>query len=305
MRAPARIDFGGGWTDVPPYCDNEGGFVCNVAIDLCSTAKVTSAVAPSVSDDPLIAAAMQYSGVGDATITLSSDFPIGSGLGGSAAASAAVLGGLRVWRGLPIDLVALAEAGRAMEVEHMGIAGGRQDHYASTHGGVLALEFSSEVVAKRIEMLPETVAELERRAILIYTGESRISGDTITAVLDSYLAREKPVLDALENMKGLAVRMAEALNSGDIGLLGEAVAEHWRWQRSLHTAIPTEKIDEIIARATSAGAVGCKALGASGGGTVLLIAGEDNADAIRESVRGLGEELSFGVDLDGVREVVD
>lgn len=33
-RSPVRMDFGGGWTDTPPYTLREGGRVCNVAIDL-------------------------------------------------------------------------------------------------------------------------------------------------------------------------------------------------------------------------------------------------------------------------------
>src|ERR1019366_10050194 len=60
MRAPTRIDLGGGWTDVPPYCDNEGGFVCNVAIDRYATATLSAngeVGATSSADAPLMQAA--------------------------------------------------------------------------------------------------------------------------------------------------------------------------------------------------------------------------------------------------------
>jgi fucokinase len=34
VRAAARIDFGGGWTDTPPYCLERGGTVLNAAVEL-------------------------------------------------------------------------------------------------------------------------------------------------------------------------------------------------------------------------------------------------------------------------------
>jgi D-glycero-alpha-D-manno-heptose-7-phosphate kinase len=47
-RAPARIDFGGGWTDVPPYSDERGGCVCCAAIDLHAIATVVKDAEASV-----------------------------------------------------------------------------------------------------------------------------------------------------------------------------------------------------------------------------------------------------------------
>jgi D-glycero-alpha-D-manno-heptose-7-phosphate kinase len=78
------------------------------------------------------------------------------------------------------------------------------------------------------------------------------------------------------------------------------VAEQWRHQRSLHPAIPTPLIDEIIAQGVAAGAVGAKALGASGGGCVLLIAKRGKSDEVRKAVARLGELLSFSVAERGV-----
>jgi D-glycero-alpha-D-manno-heptose-7-phosphate kinase len=95
--------------------------------------------------------------------------------------------------------------------------------------------------------------------------------------------------------------MAESLGAGDIDALAALVAEQWMHQRSLHPAIPTPLIDEIIARGTNAGAAGAKALGASGGGCVLLIARDGRSDEVRSAVAPLGELLSFTVDEYGVQ----
>ena len=107
-RAPTRIDFGGGWTDVPPYPSAHGGFVCNVAITRYATATVT----PGIDDRsvPLATAALQRARLADVRVELNNDFPVGAGLGGSSAAGVTLAGALAAWRGesLPrVDLSAL------------------------------------------------------------------------------------------------------------------------------------------------------------------------------------------------------
>jgi D-glycero-alpha-D-manno-heptose-7-phosphate kinase len=301
-KAPTRIDLGGGWTDVPPYCTREGGFVCNVAIDLY--AKVTLSDAPAGArpekDDKLIEAALRRSGLTGVHASMTTDYPVGAGLGGSSAASAAILGALRIWRDVEWDLCDIAEEGRVIEVEDLGIAGGRQDHYAATHGGALGLRFTDVVDVNRIALTDAAKQSLERRALIIYTGESRISGDTITAVTDGYLSRDRRVLASLARMRELAELMAAEVASGDIDDLGEMVAEHWEFQRNLHPAIPTPLIDEIIAAARKAGAIGAKALGASGGGCVLILARDEGTRDVRRAVEKLGTILPFQIALEGL-----
>jgi len=303
-RAPTRIDLGGGWTDVPPYCDREGGFVCNVAIALYAKVRLSSAKDGSHSrrsDVALVRAALVRSGVEDAAVAMENDFPVGAGLGGSSAASAALLTALAEWQGARWDRAAIAEEGRRIEVENLGIAGGRQDHYAATHGGALGLTFTSSVAVRNIPLSEQMRHNLASRSILVYTGESRISGDTITAVLGAYERGETRVVTALGRMRELAKEMAARLERGDLDDVGELIAEHWDHQRALHPSIPTARIDEIIARARAAGALGSKAMGASGGGCVLILARANNADRIRDVVRPLGDILDFEVDTDGVR----
>lgn len=296
-RAPTRIDLGGGWTDVPPYCDREGGFVCNVAINRYATATLTEGPGDS-SAIPLVRAALKRTGV-QCNVSLSSDFPVGAGLGGSSAASAALLAALDEWAGRPRDRTALAELGRAIEVEDLGVAGGRQDHYAAAYGGALGLTFTGSTLVRRLRVTEETLSDLAARSLLVYTGESRISGDTITAVLGAYERRDRRVLRALARMKELAREMATALERGDLDALGEMLSDHWTHQRALHPSIPTERIDEIVARAKATGALGSKAMGASGGGCVLIVGRPERMDALRAGMSGLGELLEFAFDRDG------
>lgn len=314
VRAPTRIDLGGGWTDVPPYCNEEGGFVCNIAITRYAVATVRAsetyralgAAAPDAAHaDPLIGATLRRSGMLDVELSLINDFPVSAGLGGSSAASAALIGALARWRGIEWNLADIAEEGRRIEVEEMGIAGGRQDHYAATHGGALALTFTDAVQVRRLTISSGMQAEFERRALLVYTGESRVSGSTITAVLDAWRAGDAGVVDALKAMKALARLMADALEAGGLDELGGLLAEHWAHQRSLHPAIPTPHIDEIIMRAQSAGAIGWKAMGASGGGCVLVLCDVGGVDAVRAAIAPLGTPIPFAIDYVGLAEQVD
>jgi D-glycero-alpha-D-manno-heptose-7-phosphate kinase len=301
-RAPTRIDLGGGWTDVPPYCDREGGFVCNVAITRYAVARLTAtnrAPSAGATEEPLVRAALKRSGVSDVDVKLENDFPTGAGLGGSSAASAALLSALAECRGHKWDRAELAEEGRRIEVEELGIAGGRQDHYAATFGGALALTFTTGVSVRRIPVSPLIREDLPARSILIYTGQSRISGDTIRAVLGAYEDGDARVIGALQRMRQIAQEMAAALERDDLDSVGVMLGEHWEHQRGLHPSIPTPRIDDIVARSLRSGALGAKAMGASGGGCVLIIARRDNVDRVRDVVRPLGQILDFRVDESG------
>ena len=286
---------------MPPYSDREGGFVCNVAIDRYAIVRLTDRAASHAADQlPLVRAAIARAGLDGVSVSVASDFPVGAGLGGSSAVSAALLAAIAEWRGEPIDRSAIAEAGRALEVEELGIPGGRQDHYAATYGGALALTFGRATAVRRLTLAADVATELCARAILIYTGQSRISGDTITAVLGAYERGDDAVLRALRSMRELAVAMADELEAGHLDAVGALLAEHWRHQRSLHPSIPTARIDEIVLRAYEAGALGAKATGASGGGCVLIMCPLDGAERVRRAVQPLGELLEFRVDDRGV-----
>jgi D-glycero-alpha-D-manno-heptose-7-phosphate kinase len=239
--------------------------------------------------------------VGAARIEVRSDFPIGAGLGGSSAAGVATVAALAEAQGEQLTRTSIAELSREIEIADLGIPGGRQDHYAAAYGGALGLRFSAGGVdVRRIPLSAQLRADIERRCVIVYTGQSRISGDTIKAVMGAYASRDPTVLAALRAMRENAEQMTGALADGDLDRLAALVDEQWTRQRSLHPAIPTPLIDEIISRANDAGAAGAKALGASGGGCVLVIAKNDRVSAVRDVVSSLGEPLPFSIDQIGV-----
>lgn len=307
-RAPVRIDFGGGWTDVPPYPQEEGGCVCNLAIARYATARLRERgaglhVDAHDDDQALPRAALARAGIMNVSLQLRNDFPRGAGLGGSSAAGVAIQAALAAWRSEAADATALAERSRAVETEGLHVPGGSQDHYAAALGGALELRFGAGTEARRIPLSAERRAELERRCIVGFTGESRISGHTITAVIDAYRAREARVTTSLRRMKALAARMAHVLECGSLDELAALVDEHWRFQRGLHERISTPGIERMLEVARRAGATGGKALGASGGGSVLVIAPDAAVDAVRDAVASVAAPLPFTIDTDGARLV--
>ncbi len=257
---------------------------------------------------PLVVAALRRAGY-QGRVTLASDFPIGAGLGGSSAAGVALAAALAAAIAAAPEQhphpAWLAEWSRALEVEELGIAGGRQDHYAAAFGGALGLTFGDRASGDSVsvEQIPLTAAAhaaLEARITLVYTGESRMSGDTITAVLDAYRDRAPRVVEALDRMAVLARGMRSALHAADVTTLAALVDEHWIHQRALHPRITTERIDALGRAARAVGAQGLKALGASGGGCVMIVSDADDAPRVAEAVAAFGEILPWRIAAHGV-----
>src|SRR6476469_2436707 len=198
-RAPTRIDFGGGWTDVPPYPAEHGGFVCNVAITRYATATVSGG--PDDVTVPLVTAALHRARLADVRVALRNDFPLGAGLGGSSAAGVTLAGALAAWRGEELSRTDLAERSCTTERSDLGIAGGSQDHYAASFGGTLALRFRRWAIdVDAIELDARTRSELARRCLLCFTGESRISAQQIKVVVDALGRGDARVLALLAGM---------------------------------------------------------------------------------------------------------
>lgn len=318
--APTRIDFGGGWTDVPPWPQEQGGFVCNLAIEKRATVVLSPASSSGSShththtkthDDShagtiagersLALAALNKAGLKNTTVAIQSDFPVGAGLGGSSAAGVALAAAIAHVQNRSIEPAALALWSRDLEVSELGIVGGFQDHYAAAFGGALAITFEEQHQVRSIPLSQAVIDELERSLTLVYSGQSRISGKTITAVLDSYRSRQHSTVRALKRMAELARTMSTALASGDIVQLAALVDEQWIHQRSLHPKISTERIDAIEQVTRKAGAMGFKALGASGGGCVVIFSPPERTPQVQAAAELHGKVIPWSVAREGVR----
>lgn len=321
--APVRLDFAGGWTDVPPFSDREGGVVVNAAIDLRvhatfeagkgegilllaedlkQAARISRAV-DLAGEDGLVLhrAALRMLPVGPGTLRTRSDVPPGSGLGSSGALDVALVAALAAARGEEMSAAELADTGWQLEVVEAGIAGGRQDQYAAALGGFHRLRFGAGAVG--IEPLTLDAAfrqELERRLVVCYTGQSRISGGTIARVMEAYARGEPQVTRALTELVEIAERMAEALRAADLPGVAELLSANWRCQQALDAGMRTDTMAALEAAMRAAGALGGKAAGSGAGGSMFFLMGDDVDEGRRAADRAGAKVLTAGWSVAGV-----
>jgi D-glycero-alpha-D-manno-heptose-7-phosphate kinase len=325
-RAPLRLDVAGGWTDVPPFADREGGAVVSLAVDRYAYATVRArpagvrlasadydqrVEAPDVArlaldgTLDLLKAAVRLAPrpEGGLDVLTRSDAPPGSGMGGSAAAAVALVGALAQAAGSPLVPHEAARLALAAERTELGVAGGTQDQYGAAYGGANHMEVAGErVTVSPLRLAPQTVAELEMRLVLCYTGVSRVSGDIIDAVMGAYVEGRPATVAALRTLRDLAGAATSALLGGDVDRLGTILSDAWRCQRDLHPSVTNDDVDRLFTVAAGAGALGGKALGAGGGGCLLFLAAPDREAEVGAAVERAGaRRLDFGLEWGGLQ----
>ncbi len=230
-----------------------------------------------------------------------SDAPPGSGLGSSAALGVATMAALArylQWHLLPYEV---ARESQALETEELGLECGVQDQLASAYGGVSFMEVTYPHA--RVNPVPldaATLGELEDRFVLVYTGHSHFSSGMHQKVIAEYEAGRN--VQVFQRLAECAVQGKEALLSGDLPAFGEAMNRNWEAQKALHPEITTPAIEELHARTLEAGALGFKANGAGGGGTVTILAQRNRDHLVRRAVESLGMTvLPAKIDFTGLR----
>jgi D-glycero-alpha-D-manno-heptose-7-phosphate kinase len=310
--APVRLDFAGGWTDVPPYSTRQGGVVVAAAIQLHARAEVEPCPAGYrlVSEDlgtrldlpdahgletepvlPLLRAGLRMLPTGPCVLTTRSEAPPGSGLGSSGALDVAIVTALAGARGEALDTRAIADLACRLEGVEAGIPGGRQDQFVAAYGGFLRLDFRDpEAGVRPLALDPAFHPELERRLLLCYTGASRFSGGTIGRVMRAYERGDRAVAAALDGLRTAAEEMADALLAADLAAVGRLLSENWRLQQALDSGMSTPVMARLEQAMREAGALGGKAAGSGAGGSMFFLGPDDPAPAA-EAARALGMRL--------------
>lgn len=330
-RAPVRIDFCGGWTDVADFCRETPGYVVNTAINVYSFVTISE----EANIDPETHAVLRKRGAAHKGITLySSDFdqyvqaenirgleydgnidlvkaairnlgvdrdftlitqstaPPGSGLGTSASMGVALLAALSRYANRHRLAYELAEEASKIERDELGILGGKQDHYASALGSVSFLEFrGSDVRASRLNLSRQVLLELEKNLVLCYTGQSRLSGEVHARVKERFEAGDAHTVGAIEEMKEIARSMKDALMSNDMVAFAKHMGRNWDCQKRLHPTVTNETTERIFDVAMANGAIGGKACGAGGGGCLVFYCRPEGEHQVRKALTQEGATL--------------
>ena len=220
----------------------------------------------------LLKAALRLADPGPCRLRTWSEAPPGSGLGSSGALDVALMAALDAARGDNRRPVEVAEAGYRLETLEAEHAGGRQDQYAAALGGFNHLAFGTRGVGVTPLRLDEAfTAHLARHTIICYTGQSRVSGNTITRVMSAYQRGDRQVAHALRSLVGIAEQMTVALRAADLATVGSLLSANWAEQQRLDPAMCTDEMARLESAMTSAGALGGKAAGAGAGGSMFFV----------------------------------
>ncbi len=295
-RAPLRLGLAGGGTDVSPYADDFGGAILNASINLYSYAVISertdgkiifkaedrneSFETESTTEIPTDGLLDLHKGVYNRIVkqftnkplsfelTTYSDAPAGSGLGTSSTMVVAILGAFVEWLKLPLGEYDIARLAYEIEREDLAMAGGRQDQYAATFGGVNFMEFfaDNKVIVNPLRIKYEVLFELENNLVLYNTATSRVSAEIIKSQTDNIKKNRASSIEAMDKLKEQAFRMKEVLLKGNLDEIGEILDFGWKFKKNLAEGITNPQIDEIYDSAKKNGAMGGKISGAGGGG---------------------------------------
>lgn len=311
-KAPLRLSFAGGGTDVPPFPESEGGSVLSATINRYAygTLKTRTddqiciqsldfgmTVTYSLEDQlvydgklDLVKAAVTHLGVESGfDLFLHSDAPPGSGLGASSAMMVALVGLLMQWQNRPLTAHEIARSAYHIERVELGIRGGLQDQYASTFGGFNFIEFLSDrVVVNPVVVSPDIQNELQYNLLLMFTGRIRLSAQIIEDQVERYTSGNSESIEALRELKRLSIEMRDCLIDKRLSTLGALLHEQWQHKKRMSPRISTPELDRIYDEALKAGSTGGKVTGAGGGGYMLFYCPNESRHQVARRLTDLG-----------------
>jgi D-glycero-alpha-D-manno-heptose-7-phosphate kinase len=317
-KAPLRLGLAGGGTDVAPFSELYGGAILNATISMYAYATIIprndgKIVLNSIDKKEVYTFAAVEDLAVDGNLDLHKgiynrivrdfshkplsfelstyvDAPPGSGLGTSSTLVVAIAGAFAEWLNLPMGEYDLAHLAYEIERNDLGMAGGKQDQYAATFGGVNFMEFFKEdkVIVNPLRIREKYLDELAHNLILYHTETSRLSSRIIEQQTKNVMAKNVKSLEAMHKLKEQAVMMKEAILMGELDKIGEILDFGWQFKKNLAEGVSNAFIDEIYETAMQNGATGGKISGAGGGGFMFFYCPGNNRSKVIEALKKFG-----------------
>ncbi len=242
-RAPLRIDFAGGWTDVPYIMGAKKGYVSNITIS------------------PLIEfknGAFNFAG-----------YPRGSGLSTSTAAKLLEMISSKNYNSDSRSLAQISEDLFNLENRELNWAIGRQDQYSIVKGGFNCWECGRDYARPVDLKVPgDVLEEFKKNLVLIHTGASRNAQSAVEEVYRNHQTTQGQ--EALDKLAACGLDFARALQEGDFIRCAGIMQENFRAQIQLAPSTTNKYLDEMFSFALEKGAFGGKIAGAGGGGAYIF-----------------------------------
>jgi D-glycero-alpha-D-manno-heptose-7-phosphate kinase len=320
-KAPLRIGLAGGGTDVAPYSDIYGGAILNATISMYAYANIEPRTDGKIvlnsidkSEEIVLSSELHLpidgkldllKGIYNRIVkdfthkplsfTLSTyvDAPPGSGLGTSSTLVVTILGAFSEWLRLPLGEYDLAHLAYEIERNDLKMAGGKQDQYAATFGGVNFMEFFNDdkVIVNPLRIRSKYLNEMAHNIVLYYTETSRLSSKIIEAQSRNVVAKNQKSIEAMHQLKKQAVLMKEAILKGELEKIGEILDFGWENKKQMAEGITNLMIDEIYSAAKAHGASGGKISGAGGGGFIFFYCPQNTRSKVVKALEAFGGQV--------------
>lgn len=298
-QAPCRIGLLGGGTDVGEYASKYGGICINLAINIRqkielegSGHEITPLLnIPTDCEPGFYMKFFEEMDIMPQEIKQSFDGEIESGLGSSAAVASALVGGLAKLKGIIMTKEEIAEEAWDIEVNKLGLFGGKQDQYAAVYGGANLLLFEDKVY--RYSLSKDKIDKITPYMCLFYTGINRNSPN-IQEGLRNIKIRQKVALDKI---KALTYDGIDVINNADWEGLGYLLDEAWEYKKQSNVGISDMAIGRLYESAKSHGAIGGKILGSGGGGHMMFITKDPEKLISSMKIK----HIPFEVDWEGLK----
>ncbi|MFN3234226.1 MAG: dehydrogenase [Gammaproteobacteria bacterium] len=318
-RSPLRLGLAGGGTDVSPYCDEYGGRVVNITIDMYVHTLLELASTPVVHFSAVDRCCQQtfkleyplpidigmpiHACVYNVMMsrfnegqpipihmTTYSEAPFSSGLGASSALVVSMVQAYNELLQLGLCKAELAELAIDIERHHLNLLGGKQDQYASAFGGLNCFEFkkNGDTSVHPLSFSEHHQSALESSLILYYTRKARHANKIMSEQRLNISKHLKSALDALDHLKQSAQAIQPLLENADIAAMGALLDETWQYKKQLAHDITTPEINQIYNTAKQVGAYGGKVSGAGGGGFMMFLVDPTKRASVTEKLNALG-----------------
>lgn len=313
-RAPFRVSFCGGGSDLPSFYEKYGGCVLSTTIRkymyltihnsffkdqiVLKYSKTETVNRFEEIEHRIFRQCLSDFDIRGVEISSMADIPSGTGLGSSSSFTVALLHLLHTYKGEYVSKYKLAKDACAVEIEKLGEPIGKQDQYAAAFGGLNFIEFlpNGFVNVEPVIMSAESYHRLEDNILMFYLGGTHSASTILKEQSANVKTADKA--EVQKQMCALTRTLKEELQQNRIDAMGELLHENWMLKRSLASGISNPLIDDVYERARNAGALGGKLLGAGGAGFMIFYVKDENKEAVRKALSGL-REMDFEMDNSG------
>ncbi len=276
-KAPLRIDFAGGWTDIPYIMEGHKGYVSNMAIR------------PNIEYKE---GKFNFSG-----------YPRGSGLSTSTAVEILKMISAKTYNADTRTLSDIAEDLFHLENKELNWAIGRQDQYSIVFGGYHCFEFGKDYGKDITPTIPEeTLKEFVSNLLLLHTGISRSAQSTVEEVYNNF--KEPTGKQALQELASYGQSFTEQLIRGNFKACADIMNKNFAAQKKLAPSSSNEGLEAIYLFAIKNGALGGKICGAGGGGAFIFYC-NDKQNLINKIKKNFTDcfEIDFQIEENNIKEL--